>query len=193
MQISIEKRHLFLISAIIIFLAGVIIVVAVKPNPGHSLSEIEMPSPCATGQVLTKTAAGWGCSTVSPGGEITPYAIGNKIEDCSAAQEYFTSSTYTKIKEIVIPKGGNLNITFYISTTGSPSPTIYCTVYKNGAAEGAEVSYTGAGKTLEDDLTGWSALDKVQLYCRGNLCTSGCYVKDFCINVANPVDTYVTD
>jgi len=62
MQINIEKRHFALIFAIIVFLAGVLIVIAVAPNPGHTLSQIEMPS-CQTGQALVKTSTGWGCGT----------------------------------------------------------------------------------------------------------------------------------
>ena len=41
--INIQKRHLFIILALIIFLTGIILVVSNpdKPNPGHTVDEIE--------------------------------------------------------------------------------------------------------------------------------------------------------
>jgi len=44
MQINIQKRHLFIILALVVFLAGVILVFAAnpttKPNPGHYSQEV---------------------------------------------------------------------------------------------------------------------------------------------------------
>ncbi|MFA5173987.1 MAG: hypothetical protein WC438_02285 [Candidatus Pacearchaeota archaeon] len=64
-SINIEKRHLFLISAIVVFLVGIGIVLSyVNPatGVGHELADVNLPS-CTTGQILKKTSSGWGCGT----------------------------------------------------------------------------------------------------------------------------------
>ena len=57
-QINIEKRHLLLLVAVIA-VAAVGIVLAAKPNPGHSLSEIDITLDCITVSNSRTTASGF--------------------------------------------------------------------------------------------------------------------------------------
>lgn len=41
LKIEVKKRHLYLITALIVALFGIVLVLAVKPNPGHTSAEIE--------------------------------------------------------------------------------------------------------------------------------------------------------
>jgi len=51
-QINIEKRHLLLLVAVIA-IAAVGIVLAAKPNPGHSCSDIEFTEGCISDDTVT--------------------------------------------------------------------------------------------------------------------------------------------
>lgn len=60
-SIDFEKKHIFLITAVAVFLAGIIVAIATTPDPGHDISQISAPSNCNPGDVL---------SVVSPSGTI---------------------------------------------------------------------------------------------------------------------------
>jgi len=55
-NIEIKKRHLFIILSVIIFLAGVILVIAInpttKPNPGHASDEVMVNIPGVGDKIL---------------------------------------------------------------------------------------------------------------------------------------------
>lgn len=63
-MINIEKKHLFLIIAVTVFLTGAIIAVATAPDPGHDISQIGMPA-CTNGQTIVKSDSGWVCGSSS--------------------------------------------------------------------------------------------------------------------------------
>jgi len=64
-MINIEKRHLYLLFAVLIFLLGVGFVFSmtagVAPNPGHTLNDISAPPECSAGQILSWTGSDWNC------------------------------------------------------------------------------------------------------------------------------------
>jgi len=69
LKIDIQKKDLWFLSAIIVFLIGVGFVVAYNSGGparvmGHSFDEIELPN-CADNQILQKTALGWECKDLS--------------------------------------------------------------------------------------------------------------------------------
>lgn len=64
-EVNLNKRYAFLIVGILLFIIGGIFVYAVVPNPGHAVSAIEPPIPCATGEFLSWTGSAWDCATPS--------------------------------------------------------------------------------------------------------------------------------
>lgn len=70
MKLNFEKKDLYWISSIFVFIIGVSLIFAYNPNyplnpiapivHGHTSDEIGLPN-CADGQFLKKTATGWGC------------------------------------------------------------------------------------------------------------------------------------
>jgi hypothetical protein len=68
-KINIKKKDLYLISAILVFIFGAGMVIALNPQDlnGHSFSEVGIPS-CTDGQVLKWSGAAWTCGTDNSGG-----------------------------------------------------------------------------------------------------------------------------
>ena len=71
-RFNVQKKDLYLIGAIFVFLIGAGIVIATGSTPdinGHSYSEIQK---CPAGQILKSDASGnWGCGTDNTGGSGT--------------------------------------------------------------------------------------------------------------------------
>ena len=67
--LNIEKRYAYSIIGVLILLTGIFAVNALAPgatpNPGHSISEIGIPSGCTTGQVLSYDGSSLKCSSAS--------------------------------------------------------------------------------------------------------------------------------
>jgi len=64
--LKIQKKHLFLMSALIVFLVGIGLIIGdpspgESGDPGHNINVIGAPTGCSAGQVLQWTATGWGC------------------------------------------------------------------------------------------------------------------------------------
>lgn len=68
-MINIQKKDLFLVLAIVVFMTGVGIIIAYNPTGtggtpsimGHSIDEISLPA-CTDGQILKKSGSNWVCS-----------------------------------------------------------------------------------------------------------------------------------
>lgn len=73
--------------------------------------------------------------------------------------------TYVKAKEIIVPRGGTLRIKFTLG--GVNYYSYYGRIYRNGTAVGTERSLNN-GTTVEysEDISGWSAGDLLQVYCK---------------------------
>ena len=81
----------------------------------------------------------------------------------STAETDLTSTTYTKIFEIVMPVGGEFRFK-WDTTEGSGGVQTTARLYKNGVAVGTEYT-TGTG-TATDDQSGWIQGDLIQLYAK---------------------------
>ena len=75
------------------------------------------------------------------------------------------TSYYVKYKEIYVPFGGEFRLKFDIQENGGHY--MYGRIYRNGVAAGTErKTQNSAYVTFSEDLTGWSAGDLLQLYCK---------------------------
>jgi hypothetical protein len=100
-NLKIQKKDLFLIAAIFVFMVGAGIIIAFGGNNpqvmGHSLSEITMPS-CFTGQYLQKTSSEWSCGSVTSPQLYYTSVLSSQI--CTGGWEYpeaYCPSGYTRI------------------------------------------------------------------------------------------------
>jgi hypothetical protein len=88
-KINFSNRWLYTIIAIgILAMIGVgvyALTPGTAPNPGHLISEMAPPSPCATNQYLQFDGTNWKCSTVTsvicPTGMTPTYTYSNSAED----------------------------------------------------------------------------------------------------------------
>ncbi|MBI2629772.1 hypothetical protein HYW76_01595 [Candidatus Pacearchaeota archaeon] len=79
LNINIEKKHVFLIVAVSVFLAGIILAVALAPGEtpfsGHNPDELGAPADCLIGQALVWNGTGWICSgSASSGSSCITYS-----------------------------------------------------------------------------------------------------------------------
>jgi len=68
-NIKIEKRDLWIIAAVTVFLFGIVYVIAIGENyavHGHDHTEINLPA-CADGQVLKYSGGTWSCNADDTG------------------------------------------------------------------------------------------------------------------------------
>lgn len=98
---------------------------------------------------------------------ITSYAAGDYL---IAGPSRFTNmnsvTTYTKIAELYLPRGGTLRIKFSLGNNDG-GVTAYGRIYRNGSAVGTERT-TGASPLIDqsEDISGWAAGDLLQLYAK---------------------------
>jgi hypothetical protein len=95
---------------------------------------------------------------------VPDYSAGNVLVGSSSKESSSSSSSYVLAKEITISRGGQLRIKFAIKSNSAAYT--YGRIYRNGSAVGTERTQT-AGTTYteySEDISGWSAGDKVQLY-----------------------------
>ena len=97
-----------------------------------------------------------------------------------------SATSYTKMKSLSIPYGGDYNIRFRISTESPYGSNIwYVTVYKNGAAIGREESHNStvslSATSFSQTIGTWSAGDTCELWAKsGGVGTGG--LSDFVIS-----------
>lgn len=77
-----------------------------------------------------------------------------------------SSTSYTKIAEIYIPRAGTLRVKFSVGNNDG-GITMYGRIYRNGSAVGTERSVLGTTSIdLSEDISGWVAGDLLQLYAK---------------------------
>ena len=111
-NLNIQKKDLWLLSAIIVFLVGVGFVIAYTTDSsgtpsimGHSFDETELPS-CTTGQVLKTNSAGdWECQNDN---------------GCTSTVNLYSCSRTTRTEEICAIS----SYTSWVST--ADTTTVYC-------------------------------------------------------------------
>ena len=111
----------------------------------------------------------------------------------SATAEYQNTGTGAqKVKEIRIDRPGVLRITWSMRGNQSQNNTgcVWSRVYRNDEPVGEHHSQcnNNTWMSITENIDGWSAGDKVQLYCgaQGGY-PNRCSVKDFSIGVANEI------
>jgi len=96
------------------------------------------------------------------------YIVSNDVLHANDSEKNFSTTTYTKFKEIQIvklPSPAVLRVYFEIRSSDS-SITTYGRIYRNGSAYGTERSTTSTSYvSFTEDLAFWSG-DYVQLYCK---------------------------
>lgn len=117
------------------------------------------------GYVLTGTGAG-----TNPAYEEVAYpdfAYGDVEVGEHEAVFLEIGTTYTKRAELTIGKAGNLRIKFKLKSS-STGVVAYGKIYKNDVAVGTERTNSAtAYEEFSEDISGWSAGDKVQIYLKG--------------------------
>jgi hypothetical protein len=94
------------------------------------------------------------------------YTAGDRLLIKSVQETIATSITYIALKQIRLDRGGTLRISFKLRRVGG-SLSVYGRVYRNGSAVGTERSTTStSGDTYTQDISGWSAGDRIQVYGR---------------------------
>ena len=105
-------------------------------------------------------------SSVSQG-KMVNYTAGDRLLIKSVQETIATSITYIALKQIRLDRGGTLRISFKLRRVGGSLLPVYGRVYRNGSAVGTERSTTStSGDTYTQDISGWSAGDRIQVYGR---------------------------
>lgn len=120
--------------------------------------------------------------------QMAEYAAGNypicvSIPQASTGE---STSTYTKVKEIYLSRGGKVRVKFQGHRESGSNG--YARVYVNGVAVGTEQTLGATYTTYSEDFT-VSAKDRVQVYAKGN---NKVYIKEFGIYTASLEQTCVT-
>jgi hypothetical protein len=90
---------------------------------------------------------------------------GDDLTASSDAEATAGASSYTKVKEIKIPRSGTLKVSFQLKKTAGSIGYAYGKVYRNGSAVGPEHGTNSSEYVLYTDvISGWSVGDLCQLY-----------------------------
>ncbi len=122
--------------------------------------------PGVAGQVLTSGGPSANVSWASPAaaytsGSYLTFQLLNVVQSDAG-------NSFVKALEIIIPRGGSLTTTFFLSN-GTAATTANGRIYRNGVAVGADhQDSTSAGTVYSDTTSGWTAGDLLQLYCHGD-------------------------
>lgn len=101
-------------------------------------------------------------------------------------EKTFSSTTYTKLKEIKVNYAGTVRVSFMLRANNQYVPVIG-RVYINGVAVGLERSNSNVYSTFTQDFN-VEVGDLVQIYCRATDSTYLGYVRDFIVMAAqNPI------
>lgn len=107
--------------------------------------------------------------TITPD-KLYPANVGEKTEAISTTLNSTTSTSYVKKKEMALKRGGSFRVRFGLHTEVGGS-VVYGRIYKNGVAVGTERSteeYSTSPAYFEEDISGWSSGDNLQLYIKSS-------------------------
>jgi len=112
------------------------------------------------------------------------YTAGNNLL-ASADREYVGAGGFMKLKEIILPRGGTLRIDFEMKSNADHGARAQ--IYRNDSPVGTHYYATTPGQyqSYSQDISGWSAGDKCQLY-GGHNGGGTAYIKNFKIYCATP-------
>jgi len=100
--------------------------------------------------------------TISPA-KLYPAAAGSLVDCVSFVVSATGQSSYTKIKEIQLVRGGEYTISFALAVEIARGAA-YAKIYKNGVAVGTERSNRTIYTTYTETISGWSPGDLLQIY-----------------------------
>jgi len=102
-------------------------------------------------------------SEVDPPTDVTA-TVGDVLEVEANAEQSTNGTTYLKVKEIKLARGGTYRVKFDLKLNVAEG-LAYGRIYKNAAAVGAEQTEAGAVYiTKSEDIAGWVTGDLLQLY-----------------------------
>jgi len=122
------------------------------------------------------------------------YVAGTTVTLASAPTERSSiSTTYVKLKEVVVPKSGTVRCGWNMKTyTGT---TAYSRIYRNGSAVGVEKSTTSVTNVAQTDDVSVSGGDLVQLYVKNSTGVgNGTFISALTLKATVPeISTVLTD
>lgn len=96
-------------------------------------------------------------------------SVGNYIIHENAPSRAVSEGSYTKKKESKMGRGGIFRIRFTLEGSG----TVYGKIYRDSVAVGTERSTASGPEEYSEDISGWTAGDKIQIWCKGSGSVSG--------------------
>lgn len=184
LEVEIQKKYAFMIFGAILILAGAITIYAYNestPNVvGHHANDIQY-----SGGLLKDYLDDVGARL----GDLETFSSGNLVLASSAVKANTTSTSWTKLKEIIVGHGGTLKTSFDLRNTAGQG-TIQGRIYVNGNAVGTAQSRGSNTNwaTYTEDIT-VQAGDKVQLYGKGyyggGFSVSSAEVRNFELSIGN--------
>lgn len=143
-QINLSNRLLYTFIAIgILLIAGIgvyALTPGTAPNPGHLISELAPPNPCATNEFLQFDGTNWICAVASAGSvdwsSITsrPAGLDDGDQIGITSETDPTVKSWAKDNNPIIPVGGRVNLLAYTRYTTDSCNKVCITDY--GASTG---------------------------------------------------------
>jgi len=121
--------------------------------------------------------------------KLTDFVAGNYFICADDREDSHTSSTYTKVAEFKIGRGGTLRIYFELKLSVEVA-NVYGRIYRNGVGVGTERITTNTDYvSFTEDIGGWSIGDLVQLYTRITATTTSVvWSRNFRLFCDNPAE-----
>jgi len=130
-----------------------------------------------------------------PGGA-PDYTAGDILNWSADVEQTHNTGTYTKVKEIRVPKAGTYRVKFLLRAHNDTKDG-YARIYKNGIAVGTEqLDETGAFVLYSEDIGDVAAIDLLQLYIHNGTSGEGfpVHVKEFRLyNAEDHAGTVIQD
>lgn len=116
----------------------------------------------------------------------TNYVAGDTLLISADTERSFTLTSYVKVKEIRVARGGVLRIKFDLNAGGSPQ-TVKGRIYRNGVPVGIEQTAGDGYQTFSEDVPGWSSGDLCQLYVQNTYAAHTAYTRNFRLYITAPI------
>jgi len=117
------------------------------------------------------------------------YTAGAYLDATAATARSTSSTSWTKLKEMYINRGGTITVKFDGCKTGGDGHTSEGVVARNGVAVGTIRNFTTAlptYTTYSEDISGWKHGDAMQVYGRRTGGTADAYAKNLSLYTNSP-------
>ena len=121
-------------------------------------------------------------------------AAGDIIETSADTARSNTTTSYVKVKEIKLGRGGQFRVKFALSNS-TVVRLVHGRIYRNGVAFGTDQTTTSMSYvTKSEDISGWAAGDLLQLYLKAGTVSDYCNGKELRIYTLTPLfNKVITD